>query len=160
MRHPLARCAALVAAACIGHAAAAPAAPVNETSIIGRWKVVEAAPAPWTKPEERAGLTVSGKHLLNLVVTFNPTSVQSKFKLFSCKRRVIYEPVELQVDALFQGNLPEPNPGAVAQRMGFPRGDVQSVDVKCVNARFTFHFLNADTVLINLNRVIYTFKRQ
>ena len=71
-----------------------------------------------------------------------------------------YEPVELQVDALFQGNLPEPNPTAVALRMGFPRGDVPSVDVKCINAKFTFHFRDKDTAMINLNRVIYTFKRQ
>jgi hypothetical protein len=86
--------------------------------------------------------------------------VNSKFKLFNCKRRVAYETVDLPVDTLFQGNLPEPNPGAVAVRMGFPKGDVPSVDVFCTNAKFTFHFRDPDTALINLNRVIYTLKRQ
>jgi hypothetical protein len=150
----------LAFAACTCLPATAPGAQAGEPSILGRWQIADATPAPWTRPEEKAALTAQGKHLINLVVSFKPTSVQSKFKLFSCKRRVAYEPVELQVDALFQGNLPEPNPGAVARRMGFPRGDVPSVDVKCINAKFTFHFRDPNTALINLNRVIYTFKRQ
>jgi hypothetical protein len=132
----------------------------NEPSIIGRWEIVEAAPAPWSPPELRETLIAQGKGLMHLVVTFTPKSVNSKFKLFNCKRRVIYEPVDLPVDTLFQGNLPEPNPAAVAVRMGFPRGDVPSVDVKCINAKFTFHFRDADTALINLNRVIYTLRRR
>jgi hypothetical protein len=151
---------ALSSVAGIGLVVVASDALAATPSIIGQWKIVAAAPAPWARPDERNALAAQGKHLINLIVTFKPTSVKSKFKLFSCKRRVVYEPVELQVDALFQGNLPEPNPGAVARRMGFPRGDVPSVDVQCINAKFTFHFRDSDTALINLDRVIYTFKRQ
>jgi hypothetical protein len=148
----------LAALACL--AATAPAARAADISIIGRWQIVEAAPAPWTRPENRAALEAEGKHLLGLVIDFTPKAVISKFKLFSCKRRVAYEAVDLPVDTLFQGNLPEPNPGAVAARMGFPKGDVPSVDVKCINAKFTFHFRDPDTALINLNRVVYTLKRR
>jgi hypothetical protein len=129
-------------------------------SILGAWEIVEASPAPWANPDDRAVLTAQGKGLLHTVVTFAPNAVNSKVKLFSCKRRVAYEAVDLPVDTLFQGNLPEPNPGAIAARMGFPKGDIPSVDVFCVNAKFTFHFRDPDTALINLNRVIYTFKRQ
>jgi hypothetical protein len=132
----------------------------HDISIIGRWQIVEAVPAPWSPPEQRAALEKEGKGLLNLVVTFAAASVASKFKLFNCKRRVLYEAVELPVDTLFHGNLPEPNPAAEAVRLGFPRKDIPSVDVRCINAKFTFHFRDADTALINLNRVIYTFKRQ
>jgi hypothetical protein len=135
-----------------------PAAAAN--SILGKWEIVEAAPAPWTDPDDHAALVAQGRNLLRVVVTFAPGAVNSKFKLFNCKRRVAYESVELPVDTLFQGNLPEPNPGAIAARMGFPKGDIPSVDVFCTNARFTFHFRDPDTALINLNRVIYTFKRQ
>jgi hypothetical protein len=129
-------------------------------SILGTWEIVEAAPAPWTGPDDRAALVTQGKSLLHLIITFAPNAVNSKFKLFNCKRRVAYETVDLPVDTLFQGNLPEPNPGAVAVRMGFPKGDVPSVDVFCTNAKFTFHFRDPDTALINLNRGIYTLKRQ
>ena len=51
-------------------------------------------------------------------------SVISKFKPFDCKSNVLYEPNAIQVDALFQGNLPEPNPAAAAARLGFPKGDI------------------------------------
>jgi hypothetical protein len=157
------RRAALRAAAALATLAALPAfqvARASERSIIGRWEIVEAEPAPWSKPEDRDALIAEGKGLINLVVSFSDKAVTSKFKLFNCKRRVAYEPVDLPIDTLFQGNLPEPNPTAIAVRMGFPRGDVPSVDVKCINAKFTFHFRDADTALINLNRVIYTFKRR
>jgi hypothetical protein len=144
----------------VGALAAAPVAPAADASIIGKWEIVEAQPAPWSKPENREALTAEGKGLMHLAVTFEPQSVKSKFKLFSCKRKVIYQAVDLPVDTLFQGNLPEPNPAAAAVRMGFPRGDVPSVDVHCLKAKFTFHFRDRDTALININRVIYTFKRR
>jgi hypothetical protein len=139
---------------------AATVASAAEPAIIGRWEIVEAEPAPWSPPELRQELVAEGKSLMHLVVTFAPSTVTSKFKLFNCKRRVAYETVDLPVDTLFQGNLPEPNPAAAATRMGFPRGDIPSVDVQCINAKFTFHFRDPDTALINLNRVVYTFKRR
>ena len=84
----------------------------------------------------------------------------SKSKLIDCKSRVIYEPNSLAVDALFNGNLPEPNPTAAAVRMGFPRGDVPGVDVRCLKKTFTLHFRDPNTALLSLDDVIYTFKRQ
>jgi hypothetical protein len=137
-----------------------PPAALATNSILGEWKIVEATPAPWTDPDDHRALMAQGKGLLNLEITFSPSAVNSKSKLFTCKRRVAYESVDLPVDTLFQGNLPEPNPGAVAARMGFPKGDIPSVDVFCINAKFTFHFRDPNTALINLNRVIYTLKRQ
>ena len=62
--------------------------------------------------------------MLNTEVTFAPGSVNSKFKPFDCKSKVLYEPNTIEVDALFQGNLPEPNPAAAAARLGFPKGDI------------------------------------
>jgi hypothetical protein len=137
-----------------------PDAGAADISIIGKWQIAEATPAPWAPSGLRAALAAEGKHMLNLVVTFEPRSVKSKFKLFNCKSRVIYEANSLEADALFQGNLPEPNPTAAAAHLGFSKGDVPGVDVKCINQTFTFHFRDPNTALINLNRVIYTFKRQ
>jgi hypothetical protein len=136
-------------------AAAAPGA-----AIIGTWAIVEAAPAPWTAPEQRKALEAEGKRMLNTEVTFASGSVTSTFKPFNCKRRVIYEDNSIAVDALFQGNLPEPNPTAEAVRLGFPRNDIPGVDVRCLKAFWTFHFRDPNTALININRVIYTLKRR
>ncbi|MCW5692007.1 MAG: hypothetical protein KIT48_06555 [Pseudolabrys sp.] len=141
-------------------ACAVSGARADDISIIGRWEIVEAMPAPWTKPEERSTLVARGRGLTKLVITFAPNSVSSKFKLFQCKRGVDYDHLRLQVDALFQGNLPEPNPTAEARRLGFPRGDIPSVDVRCINAVFSFHFRDRDTALFALDNVIYTLKRR
>ena len=137
-----------------------PGAQAAEPAMQGKWQITEAEPAPWSPPELGKELTAEGKHLLNLVVTFAAKSVSSKFKLLNCKSNVIYEANSLEVDALFQGNLPEPNPAAAAAHLGFPQGDIPGVDVRCVNETFTFHFRDPNTALININRVIYTFKRQ
>ena len=62
-----------------------------EISIIGKWQIVEAVPAPWSKPEEQAELAAEGKRMLKTEVTFAPGSVNSKFKPFNCKSKVLYE---------------------------------------------------------------------
>ena len=131
-----------------------------DVSIIGKWQIVETVPAPWAPADQQAALTAQGKNLLKTEVIFAAGSVTSKFKPFNCKSKVLYEPNSIEVDALFQGNLPEPNPAAVAARLGFPRGDIPGVDVRCLKAQYTFHFRDPNTALINLDRVIYTFKRQ
>ena len=117
-----------------------PDARASNISIIGKWQIVEAVPAPWSKPEDQAVLAAEGKRMLKTEVTFAPGSVTSKFKPFNCKSKVLYEANSIEVDALFQGNLPEPNPAAAAVRLGFPRGDIPGVDVRCLKALHTFHF--------------------
>jgi hypothetical protein len=134
------------------------AAPVNP--ILGTWEIAEVAAAPWSPPEQRAALEAQARRDLHDEVVFATGSVTSKFRPLNCKRHVLYETNVIAVDALFQGNLPEPNPTAAAARLGFSKGDVPGVDVRCLNAQFTFHFRDADTALINLNRVIYTLKRR
>jgi hypothetical protein len=140
--------------------AGAPGARASDISILGKWQIVEAVPAPWSKPEDHAVLAAEGKRMLKTEVTFAPGSVISRFKPFNCRSKVLYEANAIEVDALFQGNLPEPNPAAVAVRLGFPRGDVPGVDVRCLKALHTFHFRDPNTAMINMNRVIYTLKRQ
>jgi hypothetical protein len=157
MRFAHAGRAAVILAALAIFAAEAPAAGV---SMLGKWQIVEAVPAPWSRPLEQAALAATGRRMIDTEVTFAPGSVKSKFKPFDCKSKVLYESNTIQVDALFQGNLPEPNPAAAAVRLGFPKGDIPSVDVRCLKALHTFHFRDVDTALINLDRVIYTLKRQ
>jgi hypothetical protein len=156
MRQHAIRCVA-IAWAVLSLASAAHAAGI---SILGTWHIAEAQPAPWTDPGERAALAAAGKRMLNTEVTFAAGSVKSRFKPWDCKSKVIYTANSIEVDALFQGNLPEPNPAAAAVRLGFPRGDIPGVDVRCLKALYTFHFRDPNTALINLDRVIYTLKRQ
>ena len=156
MKHWQARRAALAFGALVIFA---PDAPAVGVSIMGKWQIVEAVPAPWSRPEDQATLAAAGRRLFNTEVTFAPGSVKSKFKPFDCKSKVLYESNSIQVDALFQGNLPEPNPAAAAVRLGFPRGDIPSVDVRGLKALHTFHFRDPTTALINIDRVIYTLKR-
>jgi hypothetical protein len=158
MKHRWLRAAALALAGFVVSISGSGAAPGG--AILGTWEIVEATPAPWSPPEQRKALEAEGKRLLNTEVIFGAGSVTSKFKPFNCKRRVIYEDNSIAVDALFQGNLPEPNPTAEAVRLGFPRNDIPGVDVRCLKAMFTFHFRDPNTALININRVIYTLKRR
>lgn len=137
----------------------APASGAPSVSIIGDWEIVEAIPGPWTTAEERPRLTSAGKYLLKTAISFKPKEIVSKQKMFACKR-AIYEPNSLEHDALFQGNLPEPNPAAAAARLGFQKGDVPGVDVACVKAKYVFHFLDRDTAMTTINNVIYTLKRR
>jgi hypothetical protein len=159
MNHRPMLCARTFGAALIALTAAAIQTATADISIIGKWQIVEAIPAPWTAPDDQPALTAEGKRMLKTEVTFAPGSVVSKFKPFSCKSKVLYEANSIEADALFQGNLPEPNPTAAAARLGFPKGNIPGVDVRCLKAQYTFHFRDANTALINLNRVIYTFKR-
>jgi hypothetical protein len=160
MKHRAMQCARTCGAALIALAVAALQAAAADISIIGKWQIVEAVPAPWAAPDDLAALTAEAKRMLKTEVTFAPSSVVSKFKPFSCKSKVRYEANSIEADALFQGNLPEPNPTAAAARLGFPKGDIPGVDVRCLKALHTFHFRDAATALININRVIYTFKRR
>jgi hypothetical protein len=154
-RHPLMAFTA-TAMAC---AAAAASAQPRSVSMMGNWEIVDATPGPWTDEAKRAALAAEGKRMLKTVITFSAKEMKSSNRALTCKRAVLYETNEIVADALFQGNLPEPNPTAAAARLGF-KGDVPSVDVRCLKALYTFHFRDADTAMFNLSNVIYTLKRQ
>ena len=130
-----------------------------DISILGKWEIAEAAPGPWTAEGDRAALNAQGKRMLKTVITFANGKVVSRYKAFNCTRSVIYEPNALDPDSIFQGNLPEPNPTAAALRLGFKRGEIQGVDVRCLKAKYTFHFRDANTAMFNLDNIIYTLKR-
>ncbi len=143
-----------------GLAAASALAAPADISIIGDWQIVEAQPGPWTDPADRPALMAEGKRMLKLMISFAASQVHSKNKAFNCTRSVIYEPNSLDPGSIFSGNLPEPNPTAAAMRLGFGRSGIPGVDVKCINAAYTFHFRDPNTALFNLDNVIYTLKRR
>jgi hypothetical protein len=127
--------------------------------LLGTWEIVEAQPAPWAAEDQQAALAAAGKRMLKQVVTFAPREVISKHKALACKRAE-YETTSYETDAIFQGNLPEPNPGAVALRFGFKKGEVPGVDLKCRSGAYSYHFRDRNTALTASSNVIYTLKRQ
>jgi len=134
-------------------------AAAQNNALLGAWEIVEAQAAPWAEENRHAALTAAGKRLLNQVITFTPREVTSKNKALACKRAE-YESTTHEPDAIFQGNLPEPNPGAVARRFGFNKGEIPGVDLKCRTGAYSYHFRDRNTVLTARSNVIYTLKRQ
>ncbi len=147
----------LIAAAFASVAATATGAPA-EMSLLGTWEIVEAQPAPWAGASQRAALAAEGKRQLKLLITFTPKEVVSRNRAIAC-RRAAYEPTDYEADAIFQGNLPEPNPTAAAQRLGFKKGEIPGVDLRCTGGQFSYHFRDRNTAMTALNNVIYTLKR-
>jgi hypothetical protein len=137
--------------------AAIPAS-AQSNPLLGKWEIVDAQAAPWADESRHEMLTAAGKRLLNQVITFAPREVTSKNKSLACKRAE-YETTTHEPDAIFQGNLPEPNPGAVALRFGFKKGEVPGVDLKCRTGAYSFHFRDRNTALTARGNVIYTLKR-
>jgi hypothetical protein len=131
----------------------------TDLSLIGEWTIIAAEPAPWTDEARHPELAARGKRLIGVVVDFNAKNVVSKHKPFACKR-ARYEPTTYPADAMFQGNLPEPNPAGAAARFGFPKGDIAGVDLRCTTGVFSYHLRDRDTALTALDNVIYTLKRK
>jgi hypothetical protein len=134
-------------------------APGADLSLIGEWSIVAAEPAPWADEARHPELAARGKRLIGVVIDFNARTVVSKHKPFAC-RRARYEPTTYPADAMFQGNLPEPNPAGAAARFGFAKGDIAGVDLRCNTGVFSYHFRDRDTALTALDNVIYTLKRK
>lgn len=131
----------------------------QDNALLGTWEIVEAQPAPWTEEGQRAVLVAEGKRLLKQVVTFAPKEVISRHKALAC-RRAEYQTTDYEADAIFQGNLPEPNPTAAALRLGFKKGEIPGVDLKCRSGAYSYHFRDRNTALTAFNNVIYTLSRR
>lgn len=131
----------------------------HDISLLGNWEIVEAVPAPWAPENQHAALAAQGKRMLNVVMTFTSAEVVSRQRHLACKR-ARYEPTDFEADAIFQGNLPEPNPTAAALRLGFAKGEIPGVDVKCTTGLYSYHFRDRNTALTALSNVIYTLKRR
>lgn len=130
-----------------------------ELSLIGEWTIVEAVLAPWADESRHAALKTQGKRLIDVTITFTAKDAVSKHKPFACKR-ARYESTSYPGDAIFQGNLPEPNPAGVAARFGFDKGEISGIDLRCTGGLFSYHFRDPNTALTALDNVIYTLKRK
>ena len=130
-------------------------------SILGKWQIVEAVPAPWSRPEEQAALAAAGKRLLNTEVTVRAGLGQIEVQAVRLQEQgASTRPTRSRSTRCSRAICRSPTRAAAAARLGFPKGDIPGVDVRCLKALYTFHFRDPNTALINLDRVIYTLKRQ
>lgn len=134
------------------------ASPPADNALLGTWDIVEGAAAPWAQARERANLSAAGKRQIKTQVIFGRTEVTSRARALACKDAV-YEGTEYSPDAMFRGALLEPNQDSVAHSMGFPPGDVPGIDVTCDNDTFSYHFRDKVTVMVAVDNIIYTLKR-
>jgi len=128
-----------------------------ENPLFGKWQITDAAAAPWAGKQR--GQSAETRKLLNLQISFAAKTMKSNYPTLNCTDAA-FEISSDPPDVLFQGMLSEPNQESVAQSLGFPRGDVPSVEVNCSSGDIPFHFRDANTVLFALNDVIYTLTRR
>lgn len=158
---------AIICLLTIGLARAAPpedpaqpqaAGPVH--AILGAWTITRYQIAPWvTHGEDRKDLEADGAAHLQLKVEFAPHEVIAKDPVLGCTAAV-YEPTSFPPEAIFQGNLPEPDQQKIAAALGFPAGEIAGFDLDCSTGLFSFHFTDADTILFALSDVVYWLTRQ
>jgi hypothetical protein len=139
--------------------AASSDAAAADNSLFGTWQITDAVAAPWVHDPKPKVQSAETRKLLNMQITFAAKAMKSKYPTLNCSD-ASFEVSDDPPDVLFQGSLLEPNQDSVARSLGFPRGDVPSVNVSCSSGDFPFHFRDKDTVLFALNNMIYTLKRR
>lgn len=128
--------------------------------IYGQWEVTRFEIAPWVdQAEDRKDLEADGATRLKLRIEFAPNEVISKDEVLGCTA-AHYQPTNYPAEAIFQGNLPEPDQEKLATGLGFPLGDIPGFDLDCSTGLFSYHFANADTLLFALSDVVYWLARQ
>lgn len=131
----------------------AQAAPLDE--VAGEWRIIKAAPAPWATVSEIDEHAM--RRRVGQGVVFKPARIQARAPL-GCGR-VKYESVRLPSRGLFQGGLPEPA-DVNAATLGLADNAVPTVRVSCHSGVFDYHFVDADTVLLGLDNVVWTLEFQ
>jgi hypothetical protein len=117
----------------------------------GPWIVIEGRPAPWVAPAMVE--TLDESMLVGNPVEFWASEVSSPSVLGCLDAR--YEKKDLPAEGLFQGNLPNPARDSAAG-LGFSGFPVSTVRVTCKTGVYDYHRLNADTLLIAVDNVIWT----
>jgi hypothetical protein len=142
-------------------AAAAPAEPKptsNPGKFGGSWKVAKSEVAPWwdgkgEKPKAEPGLDTQP------IVLGDPASTGPG--IFHCEKS-LYTIRTTEPAGLFEGNLPEPDKQAAA--LGFKPGPITTMNQGCESStgdlELDFPMVDDDTILLGLNNMIYTLKRQ
>lgn len=128
--------------------------------IYGAWEISKYVLAPWIEPgEDTRSIAAQAEKLQHLVIDFEPGKVVSDDEVLGCTE-ANYTPTEYPPDYLFQGGLPEGQQAKLAKSYGLPGGNVPGFDLDCSTGVFSYHFANADTLLLAYDDVIYWIDRK
>jgi hypothetical protein len=124
----------------------------------GSWRTETAQVAPWW---DGAGAAPQmNADFQNTTIVF-AAGISSGPKLLACDAPV-YAVSLVTPEGLFEGNLP--NPAADAATLGFPETEIQSLNLSCSSGdkdvSLDFAMTKDDTILLGLDNMIYTLKRQ
>jgi hypothetical protein len=146
--------------ACLAYGSAALAA---DPFYLGTWKIVSAAPAPWSSSELKP-YQPEMKSLPGKTVVIKPNEILGPRQL-ACKRPK-YEVKDYPADMLFQGMFGEMqsrdksvDPVKVASKIGFHGTSWKTLETGCGN-EIDLHFLDPSTAAFGLNNVVYTLKKE
>jgi hypothetical protein len=119
----------------------------------GNWRVVHVRVAPWAGPAAQALPS-----LPSLPLSLTPRHVHGPFRGLNCAKGARSELLPLPAEGLFEGNLPQPAAQA-AQDLGFRTFPVATLRVVCPNSTADYHRLDADTLVLGYDNLIWTLKR-
>jgi hypothetical protein len=120
--------------------------------IQGDWRVFRQQLAPWVVGAASVG--AAGIELGERL-SFSPEGLSGPAVLACAEAR--YSTLQMPVEGLFQGELPEPERNA--ERLGLASAVQPSVRLDCANGSFDFHLADADTLLFALDHRIYSASR-
>ena len=124
----------------------------------GTWKVETAQVAPWW--DQQGAAPQMNPDFQNTPIVFQ-AGKSSGPKLLTCDQ-VTYAVSLVSVGILFEGNLP--NPAADAAALGLPHNDIDQLNFSCTSGgadvSLDFPMVDDNTILLGLDNMIYTLKRQ
>lgn len=126
----------------------------------GAWKIERSAPAPWAPtPEMTEAKEI--KRLVGASVEFKGDRIVGPDPL-ACKGPH-YQVRQYQADELFQGALaemgdPSNSPDKLAERIGFGKRPVPSLETGCAS-EIDFHMIDSDHLIFALNNSLYRMTR-
>ena len=129
-----------------------------ENVFLGAWKQTAARTAPWWDGKGEEPAADPGLAATPIVISeFEVTGP----KIAACGAPV-YRIVQYPVESLFEGNLPDP--WSTARELGIGGQYVTTLVMTCTarerDVELQFPMVDANTLLLGLDNVIYTFERQ
>ena len=137
-----------------------PVAAMAQDRFAGTWKIEKTEPAPWVQtPDVTDAAEI--KRLAGARIHFRADRIDGPGPL-ACKGPH-YTTRQVQADQLFQGALaelgdPATNPDKVADKLGFGKRPIASLQTGCASG-IDFHMLDADHLMFALNNTLYRMTR-
>lgn len=124
----------------------------------GTWKTETAQVAPWW--DQQGAAPQMNAEFQNTPIVFEPGKASGP-KLLTCDK-ALYAVSIVSVQVLFEGNLPDPAADAAA--LGLPPRDIDQLNFTCdsgaADVSLDFPMVDDNTILLGLDNMIYTLKRQ